>query len=81
MKVPNEMYNDELDALNVTSRWFGGSINRLDIFVASIDASVMKDLVDQGLLRSKIFGWEITKLGRQTLEKFNINSLSDTRNY
>ena len=68
-----------LDALNVALRWFGGSINRLDCFVASIDVSVVRDLVELGLMRPRWIGWEITLAGRQALAEHNITSFWDTR--
>jgi hypothetical protein len=68
-----------LDALNVTLHWFGGSINRMDIFVASIEGRVMRDLVDSGHLRKRFFGWEITSKGREALEEADIHCFEDTR--
>ena len=74
-----ELNPDHLDALNVTLNWFGGSINRLDLFVASIESCIMKDLKDMDLVRGGFFGWQITHLGRKALKENNINILHDTR--
>lgn len=71
----------ELDALNVCLRWFGGKMGRYSIYVASIPKSIMNDLVDSGCLRSNLFSWEITKKGRNVLSDNNINEFRDTRNY
>jgi hypothetical protein len=72
---------EHLDALNVTLNWFGGSMNRLDASVASIDSSVMADLVDLGLVRKRHFGWnyQITYIGRQALQDAGITKFSNTR--
>jgi ribosomal protein S19E (S16A) len=70
---------EELDALNMTENWFGGSINRMDLFVADIRKSVMNDLTDEGFLRKKFIGWEITRKGRNTLRDKNITHYTDTR--
>ena len=54
-------------------------MNKLDAFVASIDGSIMRDLVDANLLRKKFFGWEITRSGRDELDERDITHFSDTR--
>lgn len=71
----------EKDALNVCLRWFGGKFNWMDLSVASISTSVVRDLTDEGYLRKRFIGWEITKKGKQALEDANIKSFSDTRSY
>ena len=71
--------SEEIDALNMTENWFGGSIGPLDIFVASIRKSVMTDLVESKHLRKKWLGWEITRKGKEALDKRGITSYSDTR--
>lgn len=74
---------DYLDALNVMLNWFGGSMNRSDAFVASIDSSILSDLVDLGLARKRHLGWswQITFQGRQSLQDAGITKFSDTRQW
>ena len=74
-----KLLTEEIDALNMTRNWFGGLINKLDLFVADIENSTMRDLQDMGLLRKKFFGWEITREGKQELKRRNINHYTDTR--
>ncbi len=76
---PMKLFDPEIDALNMTLNWFGGRVNRLDLFVASIDVSVIKDLEELSLLRKVFLGWEITRLGRQALIDRNIHYWVDTR--
>ena len=70
-----------LDALNVMLRWFGGSMNKADAFVASIDSSILNDLVDLQLARKRHLGfsYQITLAGREALEDAGIHKFSDTR--
>lgn len=72
---------DHLDALNVMLNWFGGSMNKLDASVASVDTSLLNDLVDIGLARKRHFGWsyQITHQGREALDAAGITRFSDTR--
>ena len=74
-----KLSGDHLDALNVTLNWFGGSINRLDLFVSSIPLSIIRDLVELGLMRKRWIGWEITMAGREALKAACITKFSDTR--
>ena len=75
----DELNSSHKDALNTTAHWFGGSINSLDLFVASIDRSIIHDLVDMGLMRSRWVGWEITYKGRKVLSDLGYTSWRDTR--
>lgn len=42
-----KLTNSELDALNVMLHGFGGSINRVDAWISSVDVSIIKDLIDE----------------------------------
>lgn len=55
-------------------------MNRADAWVASIDIEIIKDLVDEGLVRSNWLSWSITRRGRQALADNDITCFSDTRN-
>lgn len=76
-----KLTSDHIDALNVTLNWFGGSINRLDLFVASVHVSLVRDLVDMGLMRKSMFGYEINNNGRTELNNRGITCFEDTRRY
>lgn len=72
-----------LDALNVMLNWFGGSMNRSDAYVASVDSPILNDLVDLRLTRKGLLGWswQITLAGREALKEAGITKFSDTRKY
>ena len=75
--MEDELPFEYLDTLNML-RYHGG-LNRLDLYVMSISASIIHDLVDEGLCRSGILNWTITRRGRQILEDADITSFWDTR--
>jgi len=67
-----------IDALNLLECY--GFLTRIDLFVMSIDTSIIRDLVDLKLARSRFLGWEITLEGRRELEEAGVYSFYDTRN-
>ncbi len=71
----------ELDALNVCLRGFEGKFNSVDLSIASINSSVVRDLEDGGYLRKRWIGWEITRKGRDALTDADIYKFSDTRKF
>lgn len=77
----SELTRLEKDALNVCLNWFGGKFNSMDIWVASINKSIIRDLQEDGYLRKCLIGWEITKRGREKLKESGITKFSDTRNW
>ena len=66
MKLTNEEF-DTLEWLNDRPE---GCASSYDCYLYSIQKRILNDLKDNGLVRKKFFGWEITGKGVKKLNKY-----------
>ncbi len=66
-----------LDALNMMNCYDG--LHRIDLFIMSINSSIVRELEDEGYCRSGWLTWHITHKGLRALEEAGIETFGDTR--